>query len=131
MRLFVLRSSPTFLQVNQVFEASIPVHLCSPGPLGTAPPAKHNLLQVMDCKGCALLCWREHRIVESPELDGVQKVESSSWPCPGHSSNLTLRIPGSIIRMFLELWQPWDWAHSLGSLGSAQHPLGEEPFPEI
>ena len=46
-------------------------------------------------------------------------IQCSSWPCtapkfqPGHPWEL------------LELW------HSLRSLGSAQHPLGEEPFPDI
>ena len=48
-----------------------------------------------------------------------------------HPQNPTLSIPGSAVLELLELWQPRGRAHSLGSLGSAQHPLGEEPFPEL
>lgn len=66
-------------------------------------------------------------ITQYPALEGThQDHQPNSWPCTD-----TPTIPpcaGSVIQMLLELWQSWGSAHSLGSLGSAQHPLGEEPF---
>lgn len=43
---------------------------------------------------------------------------------PRPPNNPTLCIPGSAVQMLLYLWQLWGQDHSLGSLGSAQHPLG-------
>ncbi|XP_017589485.1 PREDICTED: sodium/myo-inositol cotransporter 2 isoform X3 [Corvus brachyrhynchos] len=48
-----------------------------------------------------------------------------------HPNNPTLGIPGSTVQTLLELWEPRARAPSLGSLGSAQHPLGEEPFSDV
>ena len=55
-----------------------------------------------------------------PQGSSVQPLALHS-----HPNNPTLGIPGSAVQTLLELWQPWGCAHSLGSLGSAQHPLGK------
>ncbi|KAM4774729.1 mitochondrial ribosome-associated GTPase 1 isoform 4-T5 [Cyanocitta cristata] len=68
-------------------------------------------------------------------ISWLGRVPQGSWiqplALPRHPNSPTLGIPGSAAQTLLELWHPRGRDHSLGSLGSAQHPLGEAPFPHL
>ena len=74
--------------------------------------------------------WASCPYMESENIPCEKGRTGITDPAPGPAwtpQNPTLGIPGSAVPMLLELWQPWGRAHSLGSLGSAQHPLRGEP----